>query len=101
MRKVLCFYLKNCPYCLQAQKAMDDIMSENPEYQNIEVEWIEENENPDIIDDYDYYATPSMFVDDKKIYEAHLFETYEECKDHIKEVLEVAMEKKDENSLCL
>ncbi|MCD7893480.1 MAG: thioredoxin family protein [Erysipelotrichaceae bacterium] len=100
MKKVLCFYLENCPYCLQAQKAMDDLMNENPQYKDISVEWIEENDNPDIIDDYDYYATPSMFVDEEKIYEAHLFETYEECKLHVKEVLEKAMEK-DEETLCL
>lgn len=93
MKKVLCFYLENCPYCLQAQKAMDDLMNENSQYKDIHVEWIEETENPDIIDSYDYYATPSMFVDEKKIYEAHLFETYEECKLHVQEVLDLALEK--------
>ncbi len=33
--------------------------------------------NPEIIANYDYYATPSMFIDGEKKYEAHLFESYE------------------------
>lgn len=91
MKKILCFYLETCPYCVQAKKALDELISENPEYGKVEVEWIEENEHPEIIDNYDYFATPSMFVDDQKIYEAHLFETYEECKGHVKEALEAAL----------
>ncbi len=99
MEKVLCFYLKNCPYCRQAKQALDDLINENPQYGKVNVEWIEENENSDIIDDYDYYATPSMFIGRHKIYEAHLFETYEECKAHVKEVLEKALEN-NEKTLC-
>ena len=49
-------------------------------------------EHPEIIANYDYYATPSMFIDGEKKYEAHLFESYEECRGHIKDVLDEALQ---------
>lgn len=91
MKKVKCFYLKECPYCIQAQKAVKELKEKNPQYQPIDIEWIEETEQPDIIDQYDYYATPSMFIDHTKLYEAHLYETYEECLQHVQEVFEKAI----------
>ena len=32
-----------------------------------------------------------MFIGDELIYQAHLFEPYEECKSHVKEVLDKAL----------
>jgi glutaredoxin len=92
MKTVTCFYLKECPYCHQAKRVLDDLISENPAYADVPIDWIEENEHPEIIANYDYYATPSMFIGNEKLYEAHLFETYEECRGHVKEVLDRAME---------
>lgn len=91
MRKVTCFYLTECPYCIQAKKALKELITENPLYGEVEIDWIEESQNPDIIDQYDYYATPSMFIGKEKLYEAYLFETYDECKAHVKAVLDEAM----------
>lgn len=94
MKKIICFYLKECPYCIQAQKAVKELKQDYFKYAPIEIEWIEENEHPDIIEKYDYYATPSMFIDKQKLYEAHLFETYEECKKHIQNVFDTALKDK-------
>ena len=91
MKKVTCFYLEKCPYCIQAKKALDELIDENPDYGQVEIDWIEESRNPEIIDQYDYYATPSMFIGQVKLYEAYLFETYEECKAHVKGVLDQAL----------
>ena len=91
MRKVTCFYLTECPYCIQAKKALKELIAENPLYGEVEIDWIEESQNPDIIDQYDYYATPRMFIGKEKLYEAYLFETYDECKAHVKAVLDEAM----------
>lgn len=92
MKKVTCFYLETCPYCIQAKKVLEDLVAENPAYGEVPMEWIEENEHPEIIEQYDYYATPSMFIGKEKLYEAHLFESYEECRGHVKTVLDAAME---------
>ena len=92
MKKITAFEYAGCPYCVQGKKALADLIEENPEYGKVEVEWIEENEHPEIIANYDYYATPSMFIDGEKKYEAHLFESYEECRGHIKDVLDEALQ---------
>ena len=50
MKKVTCFYLEKCPYCIQAKKALDELIDENPDYGQVEIDWIEESRNPEIID---------------------------------------------------
>lgn len=69
MKKVMMFYLQNCPHCKRAQKMMDELMKRNPEYQNIEIEKIEESENVKIASTYDYYYVPTYFVNGQKIHE--------------------------------
>ena len=91
MKKVTCFYIETCPYCKQAKKALAELIDQNPAYGNVEIDWIEENEHPDIADQYDYYACPSMFIGREKLYESHLFETYEECRNKVASVLDRAM----------
>lgn len=79
------------PILCSGQKALADLIAENPDYGKVEIEWIEEGAHPEIIANYDYYATPSMFIGNEKLYEAHLFESYDECKEHIKDVLDTAL----------
>ncbi|WRK54354.1 hypothetical protein SD457_05170 [Coprobacillaceae bacterium CR2/5/TPMF4] len=52
-----------------SKKALDELIDENPDYGQVEIDWIEESRNPEIIDQYDYYATPSMFIGQEKLYE--------------------------------
>ena len=92
MKKVTCIYLPSCPYCKQATVCLNELIEENPEYGKVEFEYINEMEDPEIADQYDYWANPSMFIGKEKIYEAHLFETKEECKAHVEEVLKRALE---------
>ena len=93
MKKITAFELAGCPYCVQGKKALADLIAENPDYGRVEIEWIEEGAHPEIIANYDYYATPSMFIGNEKLYEAHLFESYDECKEHIKDVLDTALKR--------
>ena len=91
MRQVIAFYLEGCPYCKQARKALEELKGENSNYASVNMEWIEENQHPEISNQYDYYSVPSMFVDGQKIYEAHRGEKYEECKANVKRVLEASL----------
>lgn len=91
MKKITAFEYEGCPYCEQGKKAIDELIKENPEYGKIEIEWIEEHEHPEIIANYNYQATPSMFIGKEKLYEAHLYETFEECKENIRKVFEKAV----------
>ena len=81
MKKITYFHLPSCPYCKNANKAIEELRAENPEYKNIEIE---------IIANYDYHAVPCMWIGDQKIYEAHLFEKYAECKEQVRKVFEAA-----------
>ena len=91
MKKITAFYLEGCPYCRQAKEALKELKNENEKYSSVLIEWIEENQHPEISEKYDYYSVPSMFIEKEKIYEAHRGEKFEECKENIKKVLEAAM----------
>ena len=92
MQKVTYFHMDSCPYCQQADRVIEELIEENPEWAAVEFERIDERVHPEIADRYDYYANPSMFLGGEKLYEAHLFETKEECRAHVEEVFRRAME---------
>ena len=91
MKKVTYFHLDTCPYCRQADEVLAELIAENPEYGKVEFEKINEYEHPEIADQYDYYANPSMFIGREKIYECRLFESPDETRRHVLEVLERAI----------
>lgn len=90
-KKVTVFYLEGCPYCKQAREALNELANEKPEYSSVNIEWVEESRNPDIVNQYDYYYVPAMFVDGVKAYESHRGEKYGDCKENVRKVLEKAL----------
>ena len=90
MKKIMYFYLSDCPYCKNAQRAMEELKRKNPDFGNIDIEWIEESEHTEMVGQYDYYYVPTMYVDGKKIYEARPGESYAECKSNVNRVLTLA-----------
>ncbi len=91
MKALTMFYLDDCGYCAKAWKAFDELYAENPAYREIPIEKIEESRQPEIADGYDYYAVPSFFDGKKKLFEAHLFMSYEEIRDELRRVLDYAL----------
>ena len=91
VKKVTAFYLEGCPYCKQAREALKELEGEKAEYSSVNIEWVEENQHPEISEKYDYYHVPAMFVDGVKVYEAHRGEKYEECRENVRRVLEEAL----------
>ena len=69
MKKITMFTLKTCPYCKQALQFMNTLFSEDPRYSSLEIEYIDENERPDISEKYDYYYVPTFYVGDEKLHE--------------------------------
>ena len=65
------FYLKNCPYCKKAQNYLD---IHRPDFPNIMIQMIEESEQAELANQYDYYYVPTFYVDEKKICEGILQE---------------------------
>ena len=91
MKEVLMFYLEDCGYCQKARRALDELFAENTAYRDIPLTRIEESQQPELADRYDYYAVPTFFVDGKKIFEARLFMSFEDIKAGTKAALDAAL----------
>ena len=65
------FVLKNCPYCRQARKDLEDLLKD-PRYQGISITMIDEGENPQLADQYDYYYVPTFYLGSQKKLEGAL-----------------------------
>ena len=91
MKKITLFYLSDCPYCRNAKRALEELKKENPAYGEIEIDWIEESEQPDVAGKYNYYYVPTMYVEDQKLYEAKPSESYDACKENVKAVLDAVL----------
>ena len=92
MRTLTLFYLRICGYCAKAERALEELYAETPEYKQVEIIRIEESQQADVAAQYDYYAVPSFFDGKKKLFEAHLFMSYEEIREEVRKVLDYALE---------
>lgn len=92
MSHITYFYLRGCPYCINADRAIDELTQENPLYAEVQIKRIDENDPPaDLTGYYDYYYVPTMFIGDEKIYEAHPGQTYDEIREAVKNVFDKAL----------
>ena len=92
MKALTMFYLEDCGYCMKAFRALDELFAENPAYRGIPLTMIEESRNPELADQYDYYATPAIFEGDEKLFEARLFMSYNDIRNELKRALDRALE---------
>ena len=63
------FYLESCPHCQRARKWMQELYQENPEYQKIPIEMIEESQQVELANSFDYYYVPCFFDGHQKLHE--------------------------------
>ena len=69
MKHVKMMYLKSCPYCKQAFAMVDELKQLHKEYQDIEIETIEENDEPEKTKGLDYWYVPTYFIEGEKLLE--------------------------------
>ena len=91
MKAITMFYLDNCGYCAKARRALAELYEVDPAYKEVPITMIEESREPALADTYDYYAVPSFFDGKTKLFEAHLFMSYEDIRDEVKKVLDYAL----------
>ena len=84
--ELLYFKLINCPYCIQADKWLDELREENPDYAKIEIRIVDEAKEVDFANSYNYYYVPTFFMGDKKLHEGAA------TKEKIKSVLDYVLE---------
>lgn len=63
------FILKNCPYCIEAQKWCGELVRDNPEYGKINIKTIDERAERELADRYDYYYVPAFYCGKRKLHE--------------------------------
>lgn len=63
MKSITYFYLKGCPYCAKADQMLAQLKEEKPEYNKLEIHYIDENSNPEYCDLMDYMYVPCFYVD--------------------------------------
>jgi glutaredoxin len=68
--KLTAFILPRCPYCLQARELIGELRAERPELSSVEIEFVDEAQQPLLAERYDYYRVPSFFLGEEKLYEA-------------------------------
>lgn len=68
MKHIKLFYLTSCPFCKQAFLYIEKL-KEQVAYKDIEIDLIEESEEPDVADQYDYFFVPSFYIDNEKLSE--------------------------------
>lgn len=85
MKKVKLFYFPTCPHCKKALRFYQELKDENPRYSAVEIEMIDEQKNPEIADQYDYYYVPTFYVGDEKVHEGSIE------RDDVRRVLERAL----------
>ena len=91
MKKITLFYLEDCPYCHNAKRALEELKKENPAYNEVEIDWIEESKHPELAGKYDYYYVPTIYAGDQKLYEAKPSESYTSCKENVKASLDAVL----------
>ena len=72
-KRIVIFYQPHCPFCKKAFRYIDECMEENPELRQVEIEKIDELEQPDYADKFDYYYVPTIYCDGKKLHEGGIF----------------------------
>ncbi len=92
MAEITLFYLEQCPYCRNAKKALQELTADNPAYGTVRITWVEESRQPAYADRFDYYYVPSLFLGEKKLYEAHPGESYAQCREQLRQALDQVLE---------
>lgn len=87
MKSVKLFHLTHCPYCVKAKEAILELC-EDPKYESIPVESINEEEHPELAAQFNYYYVPTIFYGEEKLYEAQPGQKYGEIRKHIREAFD-------------
>ena len=73
MKPVKLFYLEHCPFCKKAFSYIKNLKLQDT-YKPIEIELVEESEQAELADLFDYYYVPAFYIGDEKVHEGGIFE---------------------------
>ena len=90
---LLLFYLPGCPYCRQAETLIAQLLAEHPEYAAIPLRRVNEITERAFAGRFDYWYTPSLFLDGEKLYEADSGDSAAAVKQKLDAVFRAALER--------
>lgn len=90
-KEIVYIFMQGCPYCRRADTVMEELRKSRPEYGDVKATKLEDGSPEAQKYGKDYYYVPSMFVEGKKLYEAHPGETEDECREMVRKVLAAAV----------
>ncbi len=91
MKEIELFYLRGCPYCAMAKRALASLSEENAAYRGVAVRWIEETDEPALADARDYYRVPSVFFEGRKLFEARPGQTEADIRAGLRAALDLVL----------
>ena len=71
MKEITLFLLNNCPHCKLALRLQEELFQAHPEWRDIPLQMIDEAEEPELANSYDYYYVPTYYVGGEKVHEGH------------------------------
>lgn len=69
MPKLTLFILESCPYCIRARKYLAELQAEDPKYNTIQIDLIDERKERALANSYDYYLVPTFYQGKTKLFE--------------------------------
>lgn len=69
MRELTLFYFPECPHCANALHWQEELFEKHPEYREIPLHLVNENEERAYADAFDYWYVPTYYLGDEKLYE--------------------------------
>ena len=85
MKDVLLFITSWCPYCKKAFELLESLWHEDPRYEHVFITVVDEEAQPELADNFDYYNVPTFYVGGVKLLEGV------PSKEAVKKVLEAAV----------
>lgn len=73
MKQNYLFYLPNCPHCKQALSLLD-IWKKEGLLDGLEVQLVNESQEAELANQFDYYYVPCLFSNGEKLYEGRVNE---------------------------
>ena len=86
MKDLTMFYLESCPYCKRARSYMEELKQESSKYAEIPIKMVEERQQKELADSFDYYYVPCYYINGKKFAEGSI------DKEGVKKVFDAALE---------
>lgn len=69
MKTITMFETSWCPYCKTAHELIQELKKEYIEFQDIQVDFIDEEKHPEISRQYEYYYVPTIYYGKDKMHE--------------------------------